>query len=182
MKQATISTVQDTYQGVNTKPWGVQDVRMASHFVSQAMTSLSYLDVRNIKTWKTTRKENRQGGTIFSQSLPLIDYSTVRVKITNYKETLEMPLVSRKKQSCLGDAGDVSDGTKKTCQDGMYSCSRQLTSEFNLHISMFIKVSKVTLRGIVLPGVMRYGNTKPQKPVTVCQLNWSLTPAHYVYT
>lgn len=76
----------------------------------------------------------------------------------------------------------MSDGTKKTCQEGMYSCSRQLTSEFNLHISMFIKVSKVTLRGIVLPGVMRYGNTKPQKPVTVYQLNWRLTLTHYIYT
>ena len=31
------------------------------------------------------------------QSLPLIDYSTVRVKITNYNETLGMPLEVGKK-------------------------------------------------------------------------------------
>lgn len=76
MEQATISRAQGTYR-VNKNLWSVQNVRMASHFVSQAMTRLSYLDVRNIKTWKTRRKENRQGGTIFLQSLPLIDYSTV---------------------------------------------------------------------------------------------------------
>jgi len=63
------------------------------------MTRLSYLDVRNIKTWKTRRKENRQGGTIFLQSLPLIDYSTVSVKITNYNEMLGMPLESAEKNS-----------------------------------------------------------------------------------
>jgi len=74
----------------------------------------------------------------------------------------------------------VSDGTKKTCQGGMYSCSRQLTSEFNLYISMFIKVQEVTLQGIFFPGVVTHGDTpgvvthgdtKPEKPVTVYQLN-----------
>jgi len=43
-------------------------------------------------------------------------------------------------------------------------------SEFNLYISMFVKVSEVTLRGIFLPGVMPYGNTKPEKPVTVFEV------------
>jgi len=75
----------------------------------------------------------------------------------------------------------MSDGTKKTCQDGMYCCSRQLTSEFNLYISMFIKVSEVTLRGFVLPCVMTYGNTKPEKLVTVYQLHWSPPLIHYRY-